>query len=310
MAIPPYFSAAYVEARRKFVEAARAGGAMLEAHVNPNARGAEGEELALDVARFGAIDAENLFIVCSGAHGNEGFCGSGCQIGFIGEGVVAARPRSVAVLLVHAVNPYGFSHIRRVTEDNLDLNRNFQDFSQPPPENPRYAEIHDFLVPPDWDGPGRARAEAALNAWREQSGGMKGYQAVVADGQYAFPDGLFFGGRRATWSNEGFRAIVEKHGAAAKCVAVIDIHSGLGPAGYGEPLSVLPPNAPGFERARAWWGREVTSTTDGSSTSPPVAGPLVGCIGESLPHVEVTAIGLEFGTVELAEVLEAIRGDN
>jgi hypothetical protein len=70
------------------------------------------------VARFGERDAESLFIVCSGTHGI-------CQTGFIGEGVIDARPRSVAVLLAHAVNPfYGFSHIRRVTENNVDLNRN------------------------------------------------------------------------------------------------------------------------------------------------------------------------------------------
>jgi hypothetical protein len=170
---------------------------------------------------------------------------------------------------LHAVNPYGFSHIRRVTEDNVDLNGNFQDFSKPLPENPRYAEIDDMLVPADWDGAGRAQADAALKAWRDANGGMQAYQAADAGGQYAFPDGLFSGGRRATWSNEVFRAVAKAHGRAARRVAVIDIHSGLGPTGYGEPLSVLPPSAPGFERARAWWGKEVTSTTDGTSTSLP-----------------------------------------
>ncbi|HKN29625.1 MAG TPA: M14 family metallopeptidase [Roseiarcus sp.] len=311
MGIPQYFSTTYAEARQKFLEAAPAAGAVtLEAHVNPNAKGANGEEAALDVARFGERDAENLLIVCSGTHGNEAFCGSGCQIGLIKEGVIDARPRTVAMLLAHAVNPFGFSHVRRVTEENVDLNRNFRDFSKPLPENPRYAEIHDLLVPSDWDGPGRAAAEAALAAWRDANGGMPAYQAVVAGGQYGFPDGLFFGGRRAAWSNETFRAIVKKHGAAAKRVAVIDIHSGLGPAGYGEPISILASEAPGFARAQGWWGEEVTSTSEGTSKSPPVTGPLIGSIEESLPGAEATAIGLEFGTVALPEVLEAIRGDN
>jgi hypothetical protein len=310
MGIEQYFSANYAEARRKFLDAAGAAGAAIETHVNPNAKGAAGEELALDVARFGDRDAESLLIVCSGTHGNEGFCGSFCQTGFIGEGVVDARPRGVAVLLAHAVNPYGFSHIRRVTEDNVDLNRNFHDFSKPPPENARYAEIHNLLVPGDWHGPGRAQADAALKSWREANGGMPAYQATVAGGQYAFSDGLFFGGRRPTWSNETFRAIVKAHGAPAKRVGVIDIHSGLGPAGYGEPISVVAPGAPEFERSRAWWGGEVTSVTDGTSKSPPVTGLLIGSIAESLPGAETTSIGLEFGTVPLAEVLEAIRGDN
>jgi Protein of unknown function (DUF2817) len=310
MSIAQHFSTTYAEARQKFVDAARAAGATIEPYINPNAKGASGEELATDVARFGEPDAENLLIVCSGTHGNEGFCGSGAQIGLIKEGVIAARPRTAAALLVHAVNPYGFSHVRRVTEDNVDLNRNFQDFSKALPENARYAEIHDLLVPSDWDGPARAAAEAALAAWREANGGVFGYQAVIAGGQYAFPDGLFFGGRQPTWSNRTFRAIVKKHGATAKRVGVIDIHTGLGPTGYGEPLSILAPDAPGFHRARRWWGDEVVSTRDGTSKSPHVAGPLIGSIEETLPSAEVTSIGLEFGTVALPEVLEAIRGDN
>jgi hypothetical protein len=310
MGIPQYFSATYAEAREKFLDVARSAGAVVDAYVNPNAKRLQGEKLALDTARFGAMDAENRLIVCSGTHGNEGFCGSGSQVGLIKERVVADRSRRVAVLLVHAVNPYGFSHIRRVTEDNVDLNRNFQDFSKPLPENPRYAEIHDLLVPRDWDGPGRAETEAALIAWRDANGGMPAYQAAIAWGQYIFPDGLFFGGRRPAWANETFRAIVRKHGIEAKRIGLIDIHSGLGPTGYGEPISIHPPDAPGFHRARAWWGQEVTSTSAGTSTSPPVTGSLIGSVEESLTSVEVTAIGLEFGTVELVEVFDALRGDN
>ena len=309
MGIPQYFSATYAEARRKFLDAARAGGGAIESHVNPNAKGANGEELATDVARFGDIDAENLFIACAGTHGNEGFCGSGCEIGLIEEGIIKARPQSVAVVLVHAINPYGFSHIRRVTEDNVDLNRNFQDFAKPLPENPRYAEIHDLLLPSDWDGPGRAKADAALQAW-VNANGLPALQAAVAGGQYEFPDGMFFGGRQATWSNQTFRTIAKKHGAAAKRVGFIDIHSGLGPTGYGEPISVVARDTPGFERAQTWWGNDVTSITDGTSKSTPVTGPLMGGVEESLPGAEVTSIGLEFGTVALLEVLDALRGDN
>jgi hypothetical protein len=70
------------------------------------------------------------------------------------------------------------------------------------------------------------------------------------------------------------------------------------------------PGAPAFERARAWWGGEVTSTADGTSKSPPVTGPLIGSVDESLPGAEVTAIGLECGTTEVTELLNALRGGN
>ena len=75
-------------------------------------------------------------------------------------------------------------------------------------------------------------------------------------------------------------------------------------------LSIDAPDTAPFRRARAWWGGDVTSTADGTSKSPPVTGALIGSIEESLPGAEVTSIGLEFGTVERSEVLDAIRGDN
>ena len=221
MAIPQYFSLTYPQARRKFLEAARAGGATIESHVNPNAKGTTGEDLVTDVARFGDMAAENLLIICSGTHGNEGYCGSGCQIGLIGEGIVGSRPLSVAVLLVHAVaDPYGFSHIRRVTEDNVDLNRNFLDFSKPPPDNPRYAELADLLVPSDWDGPGRATADAALAAWRDTNGGVRGLPERGRRRPIRFSDGMFFGGRRAPFGRTKLSAPLSRSTAPRQSESV------------------------------------------------------------------------------------------
>ena len=67
----------------------------------------------------------------SGTHGVEGYCGSGIQIGFLKEGLFAELPDDMSVVLLHAMNPYGFSNDRRVNEDNVDLNRNFLDFAAP-----------------------------------------------------------------------------------------------------------------------------------------------------------------------------------
>jgi hypothetical protein len=313
MAIPQHFAATYSLARRSFLAASTQAGAWVESHAHPAERGAEGELLATDVARIGPEDAENLLVVCSGTHGNEGFCGSGCQIGFLAEGLVASRPASVAVLLVHAVNPYGFSHLRRVTEGNVDLNRNFQDFRRPLPDNPAYEELHADLVPDDWDGPARAAADAALEAWMARNGGEAAFQAAVAGGQYRHPDGMFFGGQAPVWAQATFRGIIRRHAALARRVAVIDIHTGLGPTGYGEPISVDAPCTPAFLRSRAWWGDEVRSVHGDASeraASPPVAGPLIGAVHQDAPRAEVTAIALEYGTVRMLDVFDALRGDN
>ena len=74
-----YFSASYAEARQKFLETARTAGAAIETHVNPNARGANGEELALDAARFGDRDAQALFIVCSARTGTKASAARGAR---------------------------------------------------------------------------------------------------------------------------------------------------------------------------------------------------------------------------------------
>lgn len=46
---------------------------------------------------------------------------------------------STAVLFVHALNCYGFAWDRRATAEGWDLNRNFVDFSKPPPPDPEEA---------------------------------------------------------------------------------------------------------------------------------------------------------------------------
>ena len=88
-------------------------------------------------------------LVISGTHGVEGFAGSMCQTAWLSEG--AALPDDLAVVLVHAINPYGFAWIRRVNEDNVDLNRNCIDFSASLPENVGYDQLAEALVPPTWD---------------------------------------------------------------------------------------------------------------------------------------------------------------
>jgi predicted deacylase len=77
----------------------------------------------------------------------EGFCGSGIQIGLLQEGLAERLPPAVRVLVIHALNPYGFSHLRRVNEDNIDLNRNFVDYSNSYRANDDYDVLSDAIDP-------------------------------------------------------------------------------------------------------------------------------------------------------------------
>src|SRR3546814_17941537 len=70
--------------------------------------------------------------VTSAMHGEEGYCGSGCQVALLDDQTLLdkAQAGGIGILLIHAVNAYGFSWGHRTNEDNIDLNRNFCDFSK------------------------------------------------------------------------------------------------------------------------------------------------------------------------------------
>lgn len=303
------FAPSYAAARQKFLDAARAAGAALTAFPHPTHHGADGEALAIDVALAGRADAPHLMMVTSGVHGVEGLCGAGAQVALLRDEALrqACERADVALLLVHAVNPHGFSHLRRVNEDNVDLNRNFLDFDQTLPHNAAYAEIAPLLLPVHWP-PSQADLTGLMQAVAAR--GVAWYQAAVSAGQYQDPDGMFYGGARPTWSNYTLRRIIARFGSGRASLRWLDIHTGLGPRGYGEPIHMGPDRAESLARARAIWGRHVTSVYDGSSASPNLNGMAWVAVPQTLPTVDYAGIALEFGTLPLPDVLEALRGDH
>jgi hypothetical protein len=303
-----HFASTYADARRKFVDAATRLGAAVESHVNPHACGPDGEELATDFVRLGAEDAPAALLLTSAMHGVEGFCGSGCQVALLhDEAFRAAVERAgVAVLFCHAVNPYGFAHLRRTNEDNVDMNRNFRDFSSPAPPNAAYAEVHPLAVPAQWPPPADNEARIAAYVGRH---GARAFQQAVTAGQCEFRDGLFYGGVRATWSNDTLRGALRAHASQRARLGWIDFHTGLGPCGHGEKIYAGPDERTTIARAFAWWGADVTSFYDGTSTSAHVTGVAFQAAIDECPRSENTGIALEYGTVPLAESLHALRAD-
>ncbi len=301
-----HFSGSYAEARRKFLDAARERQATIDTFPLDGHTGALGEALATDTALLGAPAADKLLIVSSGTHGPEGFCGSGCQVAMLNDADLMARLEraGVALLLVHAVNPHGFSHLHRTNEDNIDLNRNHIDFDAPLPVNAAYAEVEPFVLPAQW--PPTEADRAAMAAYIGKHG-VRGYRAAVTTGQYTAPDGVFYGGQAPSWSNRTMRAILRRHGAAASHIAWIDVHTGLGPYGHGE--KIYPGRPDGLPRALAWWGADVFAPFEGTSASADVTGPVVTIVYDECPQAHATLMGLEFGTLPDQEVLDRLRAD-
>jgi hypothetical protein len=301
------FSATYPQARAKFRDAAQAAGAGLEAVTHPE-RGREGEALTTDVAWLGHRTAPNVLVTISGTHGAEGFCGSGAQVDWLARGEAARLPPGVAVLIVHAVNPYGFSWLRRVTHENVDLNRNWVDFAAPLPANPGYDELAEWVVPDAWTEDAQRRSARELGAFA-RARGAAAFQQAISGGQYLHPGGLFYGGAEPSWSRRTQTAIFADYLGQAGRVGIIDYHTGLGPWGFGERIITDAPGSAGFGRARSWYGAAVTSPSAGTSTSAPITGDGLEAAPRLLPHAEVTGMAIEVGTLPLDQVLLALRAD-
>ena len=129
------FADNYEDARHVFLTHARAADAVLSRHVLDRI-GPAGEELTTDVAWLGPPAAPKVLVTLSGTHGVEGFYGSAVQSEWLRRRGAATLPEGVAVLHVHALNPYGFAWLRRTNETNIDINRNWIDFTADLPENP------------------------------------------------------------------------------------------------------------------------------------------------------------------------------
>jgi len=320
--ISDYFSNGYAEARRKFREVVRAVGGEAVAHhqqaTGPDdataegaglARADRGEPLSTDMAWFGPADARRLLLAQSGTHGVEGFCGSGIQIGWLCSGRHRKLPADTAMLLIHAINPHGFAWQRRVNEDNVDLNRNFISHGSGYPVNDGYERLRDSICPREWTPEVRAAADEALRAYGREHGAMA-LQGAIMTGQYSHAEGVYYGGHQATWSQHTLAAVLKRFGGKVQEVGFIDLHTGLGPHGYGEIISNHEANRVALARVREWFGDEVTTSEDGTSSSAPIQGDINNGVEAALPGANVTGVTLEYGTVPLEETLNAVRADN
>ncbi len=250
-----FFTETYAQARKSFLEAAEAAGGRVGHYLNPRATGPDGIHLFLDTALFGPREASTVLVNICGTHGAEGYGGSAAQCAWMMNGGPRALPGEVAVLMIHALNPFGFAWGLRGTENNIDLNRNFLDHSQSPPENPLYERLHRLLSPRRIDeGAIRELLREGTRFIAEH--GRWALEDAISRGQYSHPDGYHYGGRAPEWSNLVLTHLLEEELAHASRVGLIDWHSG--PVGDGELiyLNFSNPRGPEFARATRWWGEE------------------------------------------------------
>lgn len=310
----PAYASDFGALRQEFRQAAERAGAELSEYVHP-LNGPDGGPLATDVALLGRRDARKLIVLISGTHGIEGPFGSTCQTAWLGQKNLRRLPDDTAILAIHLINPWGTAWSRRVNEDNVDLNRNFIDWSAGAPVNNGYAGLHDAVAYREWAGPDRIAADEKLAAARKRLG-HAGLAAIVEAGQYEFADGMFYGGGGPVWSNRTLNEILKTFAGAAHQVIVFDLHTGAGPYGYPALLSVASSEHAGLAWGKSIFGPALSTvlTGPGAKTGTGIAATATGYVSDAvrkaMPNARVLPLVVECGTLDGPSVMEAVQADN
>lgn len=298
------FSDDYSAARTGFRAAASAAGARLSS-LAIDAQGPGSEPLSIDIAWLGDGSAKKVLIHCSGLHGVEGFAGSAVQWQLLQQ--PPSLEADCALILIHILNPFGMSWLRRVNETNVDLNRNFIFAGRPrqmvaeayvrldPLLNPVYPPRCDFFY-----------LKVLYSLLRY---GYAPLKQAIACGQYAFPRGLFYGGGKLEQGPQLYHDWLTEQLHDPQRLLVLDLHTGLGAPGQESLLRSLAAT-PAAELSD-WLGAEVSSEQQNNK----VLGYRTSGSHELLyhklfPRCRIDFITHEFGTWPSLPVLQALRAEN
>ena len=299
-----FYSSTYEEARSRFIESATVAGATLSKH-SLGLENGTADEFAIDVATLGPDDAPTL-VVSSGLHGVEGFFGSAIQLAMLDK-YDTHIAKDIRWVFIHAINPFGFAKVRRFNEDNVDLNRNFllpgSQYTGAPAD---YDQLNSLLNPAT--KPSRYEPFLLKAIWTIVRYGLRALQKSIAEGQYEYPHGIFYGGSKSSRAMEAIQENCEQWMGASPKVLHVDFHSGLG--AFGEYKLMLNELA-GSERCQ-WYrnvfGHNLVEAQDDSAYR------ATGTMGRWLQHRfadrDYRFVTAEFGTYGPLRVVTAIRAEN
>jgi hypothetical protein len=113
------FAKDYRNARKAFISACvRANGDSI-ARVHPTALGPDGKPLFIDSVAFGSREARKALLVITGYRAEDGLLGSQILTSLLDSQVIPLA--QTRLVLVHALNPFGFAWGRHGNEDSLSL---------------------------------------------------------------------------------------------------------------------------------------------------------------------------------------------
>ncbi|MFA5983413.1 MAG: DUF2817 domain-containing protein [Methylococcaceae bacterium] len=268
-------------------------------------QGPDGDALFTDSVWLGPKNAAKVLVLLAGTHGVEGFAGSAVQLDLL-QALIKGRAGiapDIAILLVHALTPWGYAWLRRCDAEGIDLNRNMIDFTAPLPINVGYEELLPVFATLDVK-----QREQAFMEW-EKLNGRASLESAISAGQYIDPTGPFYGGQTPAHGRLVCEDLIQHYTLAQKNLAVIDIHSGLGPYGYGEIICDHQPDSKGAAVAGLWFGDACTLPWLGTSFSVPKLG-LLDYAWHNIMNQSSCYVTLEFGTFRTDQLFEVLLHDH
>lgn len=221
MSYEKYFSKDYYVARSKFLENTKK---LKRSKVKII------DDLTIDFALHETKKKETLLVLVSGTHGVEGYTGSAVQLFFLEKYFKKIKDKC-SVLLVHALNPYGFKNNRRYNENNVDLNRNNNlDFR----EVNNFFERNHLLKEENLFDMKKALVNEKLSKLNYYSRivkliekhGVSKTITVLGRGQNKYPKGVCFAGFKKEKSILSLEKKLDKITSGYKKVIFLDIHTG------------------------------------------------------------------------------------
>ncbi|OUL21688.1 hypothetical protein BV372_31405 [Nostoc sp. T09] len=307
----PYstFCPNYTTARNRFRTSALALGCRLEAY-SIEQTGPDGEDLTIDVAILRNPNSQKIVVVSSGLHGVEGFFGSAVQCALLEESLGSwNQSQDTTLLLLHALNPYGFAWCRRWNEENIDLNRNFllpdEEYRGSPA---KYGDLNVFFnptSPPSRFEPFVAKAIATILRY-----GITSLTATLPVGQHDFPQGLFFGGSGSSKTYQILDANLSRWIGNATDVLHIDFHTGLGKKASYKLFIDDPPESESTQWLSEKFGADFVEAYQTRKVTYTFRGGLGSWCKARFPQCNYKFLTAEFGTYPIIDVVEALRAEN
>ncbi len=299
----------YIEAREAFLRAARKNKEI--SHIDSlllKAKGPDGASLFIDIAVMGNLDtARKILFHISGTHGIEGGAGSGIQHEFLSTSQII--PLDVAIVFIHTLNPFGMVWNRRANESNVDLNRNCIEERS---TSPLYALVDPVINPKTPNAFDKVAYQKLCDQYGEPA-----IRRALVEGQYDFPEGLFYGGNEFEegprlvfeWCESRFQAL--KYDNAFK-FGIIDVHTGLGPFAFDTLITITPPT----DLLMEVFGEKMSVSKQMENIGYKATGVFVERLGSLLQKATncdpkyIFIVGQEFGTISENEVLTALYNEN